>query len=65
MGKVSPSRRRFEIRKRQKRKRKIRKLKERLQEAKSEEEGREILKKIEKVAPHYPTEELTKIERKK
>ena len=65
MGKVSISRRRFEIRKKQKRKRKIKKLKEKLQEAKSETEKKEILKKIEKVASHYPTEELTKIKRKK
>ncbi len=61
MGKISPSRRKFEIRKKQKRRRKIRKLKEEFLKAKTEKERGKILEKIKKIAPHYPLEEILKL----
>lgn len=58
MGKISPSRRSFEIRKKQKRREKIKKLKEKFQNAKSEKEREEILKKIERIARIIPWKRL-------
>lgn len=64
MGKVSPSRRKFEIRKKQKRRRKIKKLEEKLRKAKTEREKEKIFKKIERVSLCYPTEKIERIKDK-
>ena len=64
MGKVSPKRRSFKIKKKQKRRKKIKKLKKMLMEAKTKEEREEILRKIERIAPDYPLEELASLGKK-
>lgn len=54
MGKISPKRRKFEIRKRRKRRKKIKKLLEKYKKAKTKEEKEKIKEKIFRLAPHYP-----------
>lgn len=60
-AKESPKRRRFQIRQRQKRREKIKKLKEKYLRAKTQEEKEKIIEKISKIAPHYPIEEILKL----
>ncbi len=63
MSKITPKRRQFEIKKRQKRRKKIKKLKEKYLSAKTEEERKKILEKILKIAPHYPINSLLKLDK--
>jgi len=63
MSKISRKRRQFEIKRRQKRRKKIKKLKEKYLLTKTREEKEKILEKIKKIAPHYPIEEILKLER--
>lgn len=58
MSKISKKRRRFEIRKKQKRRKKIKKLKERYLAAKSKEEKEKILEKLKRITPHYPLDQF-------
>jgi len=60
MSKISPKRRRFEIRKKRKRKIKIKKLREKYLNSSSEEERKKILEKVQKIAPHLTIEEFLK-----
>lgn len=53
-------RKRLQIRQWHKRRKKIKKLKEKLQQAQTLEEREKIIEKILKIAPHYPIENLTK-----
>lgn len=62
MSKISQKRRQFEIERRQKRRKKIEKLKEKYLKAKTKEEKEEIIEKILKIAPHYPIEEILKLD---
>lgn len=64
MSKIKPKRRKFEIKKKQKRKEKIKKLKEKYLLAKNKEEKETILEKIKKIAPHYPIEEILKLDKR-
>lgn len=57
MSKISQKRRKFEIKRKRERQKKIKKLKEKYLRAETEEEKERILKKIYKIAPHYPIEE--------
>lgn len=61
-AKESLKRRRFIIRLKRKRREKIRKLREKYQKAKTKEEKEKILEKILKIAPHYPIEEILKLD---
>lgn len=58
---ISPKRRRFEIKRKQKTKKKIKKLKEKYLIAKTKEEKEKILEKIKRIVPHYPVEEILKL----
>jgi len=53
MSKISQKRRRFEIKKRQKRRKKIKKLKQKYLLAKTKEEKEKILEKIKNISPLY------------
>lgn len=61
MSKISVKRRQFEIKRKRKRKQKIQKLKEKYLNTKSKEEGKKILEKIQRIAPHRPIEEILKL----
>ncbi|MCP6719513.1 MAG: hypothetical protein KJI71_04795 [Patescibacteria group bacterium] len=65
MSKISVKRRRFEIKKKRKRKEKIKKLREKYSDTKNKREKKEVLDKIQKIAPHYPIEEILKLEKDK
>jgi len=65
MSKISPKRRRFEIKKKQKRRKKIRKLKQKYLLAKTKEEKEKILEKIKNISPHYPLKEILKLKEAK
>jgi len=65
MSKISPKRRRFEIKKKQRRRKKIRKLKQKYLLAKTKEEKEKILEKIKTLSPHYPFEEILKLKEAK
>jgi uncharacterized protein (DUF1919 family) len=58
MGKISPKRRSFEIRKKQKRRKKIMKLKDLYFKAQDKKEKEKILEKIIKLAPHISLKQL-------
>lgn len=60
---ISPKRRRFEIKRKQKTKNKIKKLKEKYLIAKTKEEKEKILEKIKRIVPHYPVEEILKLDK--
>lgn len=62
MGKISPKRREFEIKKKRKRRKKLKKLKEKYFKATSEEEKKRIIEKIQKIAPHRKVEEILGVE---
>ena len=63
---VLPTRRRFEIRKKQKRKRKLKKLRELFAKTKSKKEKEKILEQVSKITPYLTEEEfLTSLEEKK
>lgn len=63
---VLPTRRRFEIRKKQKRRRKLKKLRELFAKAKSKKEKEKILEQVSKIAPYLAEEEfLTSLKEKK
>jgi hypothetical protein len=64
MSKISQKRRQFEIKKRQKRRKKIQRLKEKYLISRSREEKEKILEKIRKIAPHYPIEEILRLDKK-
>jgi hypothetical protein len=59
-AKISPKRRRFQIRQKRKRKEKIKKHKEKYKLAKTQEEKEKILEKLRKIAPHYSLEQFLK-----
>jgi len=58
MSKISQKRRRFEIKKRQKRRKKIKKLKQKYLLAKTKEEKEKILEKIKNTSPLYSLKEI-------
>jgi len=60
MSKKTPKRRSFEIRKKQKRRKKLKKLKENYFAAKTKEEKEKVLQKILKIAPTINLEEWLK-----
>ncbi len=60
MSKQSPKRRSFEIKKRQKKRAKLKKLKEKYFLAKTQEEKEKIIEKIFKIAPHIKIEQWLK-----
>lgn len=55
MGKVSVKRRSFKIKSKKKRKRKVKKLRDEYSKNKTEVKKSEILDKIKRLAPRYPT----------
>jgi len=65
VAKELPSRRKFIIRKKQKRRNKIKKLKLLYIEAKTKEDKEKIIEKILKIAPHYPIENILKLDEHK
>ena len=58
MAKITPKRRRFQIRQRQKRREKLRKLREKYTKARSEKERETVLEKVFKIAPWLSKEEF-------
>jgi hypothetical protein len=62
VAKETPAKRKFSIRKKQKRRKKIKKLKEKYLKAKTKEEKERIIEKILRIAPHYPIEEILKLD---
>jgi len=63
---VLPTRRRFEIRKKQKRRRKLKKLRELFVKTKSKKEKEKILEQVSKITPYLTEEEfLTSLKEKK
>ncbi len=63
---VLPTRRRFEIRKKQKRKRKLEKLRELFAKTKSKKEKEKILEQVSKITPYLTEKEfLTSLKEKK
>jgi len=58
MSKVRPKRRRFEIKKRQERRKKLAKLRELYSKTKSKKEREKILEKVAKIAPYLSEEEF-------
>ena len=58
MSKISEKRRRFEIRKKQKRRKKIKRLKEKYLATKTKEEKEKILEKLKRSAFHYPLDQF-------
>jgi hypothetical protein len=62
VAKEVPARRKFLIRKKQKRREKIKKLKEKYLKAKTKEEKEKIIEKILRIAPHYPIENILKLD---
>jgi len=62
VAKETPARRKFQIRKKQKRRKKIKKLKEKYLKAKTKEEKEKIIEKILRIAPHYPIENILKLD---
>lgn len=63
MAKETPKRRYFLIRKRQKKREEIRKLKLKFLKAQRKKECQKIIEKILKIAPHYPIEEILKLKK--
>lgn len=63
MSKISEKRRKFIIKLKQKRRKKIKKLREKYLATEAKKEKEEILKKLQKIAPHYPIEEFLKLEK--
>ena len=63
MSKISEKRKRFEIKRKQKRRKKIKKLKEKYKLAKTQKDKEKILEKLLKISPHYPIEEFLKLEK--
>jgi len=61
VAKETPARRKFLIRKKQQRREKMRKLKQKYLKAKTKEEKEKIIDKILKIAPHYPIENILKL----
>lgn len=57
MGKIYQKRRQFQIKRKQKRKKKLRKLKEKYLAANSQREKKKIAEKIKRIAPHLQIEE--------
>lgn len=60
MSKISVKRRQFQIRKKQKRQAKMKKLRQSLGEAKTEKAKKEVLEKMNKIAPHITEKEIGK-----
>jgi len=60
MGKVNPKRRSFEIKKKQKRRKKLAKLRKKYSQAKTEVEKQKILEKVNRLAPYLSKEEFLK-----
>jgi len=58
MSKISQKRRQFEIKRKQKRRKKLKKLKEKYFLAKSKEEKEKIIEKIKRISPHLSIEEF-------
>ena len=58
MGKVSPKRRKFIIKKKRKRREKIKKLRERYFQSQDPKERQKIIEKLKRVAPHLNLEEV-------
>lgn len=65
MGKISPKKRQFKIRKIRQRREKIRKLKEKYLATKSKKKKEEIAEKMRKVSPRSPIEEILGIKKEK
>lgn len=63
MSKISPKRRKFEIKKRQKRRKKIKKLKEKYFSVQSKKEKARIIEKLKKIAPHLNPENILGLEK--
>ncbi len=61
-AKETPKRRRFKIRQKQKRRQKIKKLKAKYLKAKTKKEKERIIEKILRIAPHYPIENILKLD---
>lgn len=59
MSKVSPKRRKFQIKKRQKRSAKLKKLRDKYKKAKGKTEKEKILAKVFKIAPWLTKEKFT------
>jgi hypothetical protein len=59
MAKISVKRRKFQIRKKQKRKAKLKKLRQLFNQAKSQKEKEEILERIKKIAPQVCSKDLS------
>jgi hypothetical protein len=62
VAKETSARRKFLIRKKQKRRKKIKKLKEKYLKAKTKEEKEKIIEKILRIVPHYPIENSLKLD---
>ncbi len=60
MSKISVKRRQFQIRKKQKRQAKVKKLRQVFSEAKTEKAKKEVLEKMNKIAPHITEKEFGK-----
>ena len=60
MSKISPKRRKFEIKKRRKRRKKLAKLRQAYLSAKTKSEKEKILEKVNRIAPHLSREEFLK-----
>ncbi|HDM31818.1 MAG TPA: hypothetical protein ENG32_00395 [bacterium] len=61
-AKETPKRRRFKIKQKQKRRQKIKKLKAKYLKAKTKKEKERIIEKILRIAPHYPIENILKLD---
>jgi len=61
MSKISQKKQHFKIKRKRERRKKIEKLKEEYLAAKTKEEKEKILEKIQKIAPRYPVEEISKL----
>jgi len=62
---AKPKRERFLLRKRQKRREKIRKLREKYAQTMSEKERQAIIEKIKRLSPTYPIEEVLRLGQKR
>ena len=63
MGKISPKRRQFEIKRKRKRRKKIKKLKEKYLKTKGKKEKEKIIEKMKRVSPHFPIEEFLEVKK--
>jgi len=63
MSKVSPKRRQFNIRKKSRRRKKLKKLKERYSQVKTKKEKERIVEKIKRISPYLAIEEILKIKK--